>query len=190
MNEFLVTQTPLSGLNVVQRKPKRDSRGFLCRMFCSEELVAAGWAGPIAQINQTGTLRRGTVRGMHFQYPPHVEAKLVTCVRGAIFDVAVDIRRSSPTFLHWHGEYLSGENARALLIPVGFAHGFQTLEDSCELNYLHSCAYAPHSEGALNAADPRLSIAWPEPIGEMSPRDAAHPFIGGHFAGIELGANA
>ena len=113
-----------------------DARGFLSRLFCAEELRAAGWTGPIAQINHTHTARKGTVRGMHFQYPPHAEMKLVSCLRGEVWDVAVDIRAGSQTFLRWHAEILSADNGRALLIPQGFAHGFQALTRRCRTDLL------------------------------------------------------
>ena len=117
MNRFTAIDLPLSGLKRVERQNLGDARGFLSRLFCADELAAAGWRKPVAQINQTVTTRRGAVRGMHFQRPPHAEMKLVTCLRGAIFDVAVDLRKGSPTFLRWHAEELSSENRRALLIP-------------------------------------------------------------------------
>lgn len=184
MSRFLISDRPLSGLKSVERRNLGDSRGFLSRLFCSEDLAAAGWDKPVVQINQTVTARRGTVRGMHFQRPPHAEMKLVSCLRGSVWDVAVDIRAGSPTFLCWHAEELSAENRRALLIPEGFAHGFQSLTDDCELLYLHSAAYEAEAEGALNCQDSRLGIAWPLPITELSPRDAAHPWLDGEFKGL------
>lgn len=185
MSQFSIFATALPDLKVVQRFPRADERGFLARLFCSAELEAAGWSKAVAQINHTLTRRPGTVRGLHFQYPPFAEAKLVSCVRGAVYDVAVDLRAGSSTFLRWHGEVLSADNHRALLIPEGFAHGFQTLDSDCELIYLHSAAYAPAAEGALNVRDPRLAISWPEPIGEISARDASHPFLADAFTGIK-----
>ena len=139
----------------------------------------------MAQINHTLTRRRGTVRGLHFQNPPHAEDKLVSCLRGSVFDVGVDLRQGSATFLHWHGEILSADNGRGLLIPRGFAHGFQTLEDDCELLYLHSSAYVPKAEGALNARDPRLNIHWPLEFTDISERDTNHPPITHEFTGIQ-----
>ena len=138
------------------------------------------------QINHTLTGRRGTVRGMHYQRPPHAETKFISCLRGEVFDVAVDLRHDSPTFLRWHAEVLSAENHRTLVVPEGFAHGFQTLTEDCELLYLHTAAFAPDSEGALNANDPRLAIAWPQPVSDMSARDAGHPILGDEFLGIKL----
>ncbi len=184
MSRFDIVDLPLAGLKRVERKPVADARGFLTRIFCAEDLAAAGWTGPVAQINHTRTSRAGSLRGMHFQRPPHAEMKLVTCLSGAVWDVAVDIRAGSSTFLEWHGETLSAENNRALLIPAGFAHGFQALTEDTELIYCHSIAYAPGAEGALNPLDPRLAIAWPEPVAEMSERDRGHALIGPDFEGM------
>lgn len=186
MAQLEVSDTPLAGLKIIQRRCIEDSRGYFSRVFCADELRGAGFLGAIAQINQTLTRHCGAVRGMHFQNPPHAEIKMVSCLRGRVFDVAVDLRRGSPTFLSWYGEILSAENRKSLLIPEGFAHGFQTLSDDCELLYLHSASYAPVAEGALNAQDPRLSIEWPLPIGEMSERDRQHPNLESDFPGIEL----
>lgn len=186
MSRFTVTSTPIQGLLVVERQRLTDARGFLTRMFCVDEFTALGWTQPIAQINHTFTLRRGTVRGMHFQYPPHAEMKLVSCLQGEVWDVAIDIRQGSPTFLHWHGEILSVGNCRSLLIPQGFAHGFQSLTDDAELFYLHSAAYAIESEGGLNPFDPELVIDWPLPITEISEKDTLHPHIHKDFRGIYL----
>jgi dTDP-4-dehydrorhamnose 3,5-epimerase len=181
---FELRFTPLAGLAVVQRRVREDSRGFFSRLYCTNELSAAGFALPVVQINHTRTLRRGAVRGLHFQRPPHAEDKFVSCLRGEVFDVAVDLRRDSPTYLRWHGEVLSAENRVSLMIPQGFAHGFQTLADDCELLYLHSRAYEPEAEGALHVNDPALAIAWPLPIAEMSERDARHVPITPEFRGI------
>lgn len=186
MSRFTVTDTPLVGLKVVTRQKLGDSRGHLTRLFCAQELSVAGWHGPVAQINQTLTGKRATLRGMHYQQPPHAEAKLVICTKGEVWDVAVDIRAGSPTFLHWHAEVLSATNCRALLIPEGFAHGFQTLTDDCEMLYLHSSAYAPQTEAALNAFDDRLAIPWPLPATELSARDAAHPMLTAQFTGLKI----
>ena len=132
---FAIEATPIAGLHVVQRKRVEDARGFLTRLYCAEDLRAAGFDGPIAQINHTLTRAAGAVRGMHFQYPPAAEDKYVTCIRGEVLDVAVDLRAGSPTFLHWHGVVLSPDNARSYFIPKGFAHGFQTLVADSELLY-------------------------------------------------------
>ena len=186
MSRFAITHLPLLGLKRVQRQRLGDNRGFLARLFCTEELASAGWANPIAQINHTYTAKQGTVRGMHFQRPPHTEMKLVSCIRGEVWDVAVDLRVSSPTFLQWHAEQRSAENGCALLIPEGFAHGFQALTDDVELLYCHSEAYAANAEGGLNPTDPRLEIAWPLAIAELSARDAGHALITSDFKGVRI----
>jgi len=185
MARFDFISTPLAGLMLLQRKAIEDQRGFLSRFYCAEEFAEAGIVKPIAQINHTLTRKEGSVRGLHFQRPPHSETKIVSCLKGEIFDVAVDLRRNSPTFLLWHGEILSAANFKSLLIPEGFAHGFQTLTGDCELIYLHTAAYHPESEGALNVADPLLNISWPVPIADLSERDRNHPFISSAYQGIE-----
>jgi dTDP-4-dehydrorhamnose 3,5-epimerase len=181
---FEILDTPLSGLRVLQRKPIGDRRGYLERLFCIEELQALAPGRYIAQINHTLTASRGTVRGMHFQRPPHAEIKFVSCLRGEVFDVAVDLRDNSPTFLRWHAEVLSSDNHKTLVIPEGVAHGFQTLTDDCEMLYFHTAAYHPGAEGGLNAQDPRLAIQWPLPVSGLSPRDASHPLLVGDFTGV------
>ena len=186
MSRFTIGSTPLAGLKVVQRQRVADARGSLARLFCGDELRDAGWVEPIAQINHAVTLRAGSVRGLHFQHPPHAETKLVSCLRGEVWDVAVDIRAGSPTFLRWHAVRLSADNGLALLIPRGFAHGFQALTDEVELLYCHSAGYAPGAESGLHPLDPRLAIDWPLPVAELSPRDAAHTAIAEDFAGVQL----
>jgi dTDP-4-dehydrorhamnose 3,5-epimerase len=186
MSRFAVLDTPISGLKIIERFRHADERGFFSRMFCADELQAAGWSRPVAQINQTLTRRQGAVRGMHFQLPPDAEVKLVNCVRGRVFDVAVDLRQGSPTFLKWYGVELSPENGRALLIPEGFAHGFQALAPDCELIYFHSRAYQPGSEGALHPREPRVGVAWPLEITEFSARDEGHPMLTSAFQGISV----
>jgi dTDP-4-dehydrorhamnose 3,5-epimerase len=183
---FDIIETPLAGLRLLQRKPRGDARGYLERLFCRAELAEILDGAEIEQINHTLTRVRGTVRGLHFQHPPHAEIKLVTCLRGEVFDVAVDLRRGSPTFLGWHGERLSDENHRTLAIPRGFAHGFQTLTGDCEMLYLHSAAYQPTAEAGLNPQDPRIAIHWPLAVTQLSERDASCPFVDESFCGIRL----
>jgi dTDP-4-dehydrorhamnose 3,5-epimerase len=186
MSRFTITDTPIAGLKIVERQHVGDARGFLARLFCADELATAGWHKPIAQINHTATQQQGSVRGLHFQRPPHAEMKLVSCLRGAIWDVAVDLRAGSPTFLQWHARELSADNHCALLIPEGFAHGFQTLCDDCELIYLHSTPYTPAAEAGLQARDPSLAIAWPLAFTGFSDRDAQHPLLSPQFKGLTL----
>jgi dTDP-4-dehydrorhamnose 3,5-epimerase len=186
MNRFSIENRPLAGVKCIKRKTLGDRRGFLSRIFCSTELEEAGWSLPISQINHTYTAQSGTVRGMHYQNPPHSEVKLVSCIRGRVWDVVVDLRFGSETFLNWHAEELSADNRHALLIPKGFAHGFQTLVDDTELLYCHSAAYNQHAETGVNPKDRRLAIEWPIEITEMSDRDKHHPLLGTLFVGLEL----
>jgi dTDP-4-dehydrorhamnose 3,5-epimerase len=181
-----IEATPLAGLMRVRRTPIGDGRGFLARIFCADELREAGWSGPVAQVNHTHTAQRGSVRGLHFQHPPAAEKKLVHCLRGEVFDVAVDLRRGSPTFLRWHGERLSAANGVALLIPEGFAHGLQTLDDDVDMLYCHSVAYLAGAEGGVHHRDPRLAIDWPLPTAALSPRDETHAGLDDEFAGVAL----
>lgn len=181
---FNTSDTPLAGLKVIERKPMGDGRGGLERLFCGEELGTLMAGRRIAQINHTFTAKAGTVRGMHFQVPPHAEMKLVTCLRGEVFDVAVDLRKGSPTLLRWHGEILRPDAHKTLLIPEGFAHGFQALTDDCEVLYFHTAHYEPAAEGGLRAEDPRLAIRWPKPVSGLSPRDAAHALLRADFRGL------
>jgi len=185
-SRFDLSATPLVGLVVAQRKLVGDDRGFLDRLYCADEMQSLFHGKGIVQVNHTGTKVRGTVRGLHFQYPPQAEVKLVSCLRGAVFDVAVDIRRDSPSFLRWHAEVLSAENHKSLLIPEGFAHGFQTLEEDCELFYLHTAAHVPEAEAGLHPRDPRLGIAWPLSIAMLSQRDAGHAYLDDAFAGVTV----
>lgn len=186
MKHFEIQSTGFFGLVVIQRLPIDDQRGYLERLFCMQDLQDVIGDRNIIQINHTFTDGSGTLRGMHFQLPPHAEMKLVTCLRGEVFDVAVDLRHGSPTYLKWHAERLSAENHKTLAISEGFAHGFQTLTDDCELLYLHTAAHRPDAEGGLNALDPALSIDWPLPITERSLRDQAHASITADFVGISL----
>lgn len=184
---FDIQATKIAGLNVLKRQPIGDKRGYLERLFCANELQSVfGQDKPIIQINHTLTQNKYTVRGMHFQFPPHGETKLVSCISGEVFDVAVDLRNGSPTFLQWHAEVLTGENHKTLLIPEGFAHGFQTLTDNCEMLYFHTAAYQAESEGGLHPQDPRLSIQWPQPVIGLSPRDQLHAFLEDTFKGVVL----
>lgn len=184
MKRLEVDDTPITGLKRVRRTCLADARGFLARLFCADELRDAGWDSSVAQINHTRTVKRGSIRGLHFQHPPKAEKKLVHCLRGEVWDVAVDLRRGSPTFLQWHAERLSADNGVALLIPEGFAHGFQTLADDVEMLYVHSVAYSAADEGGVHPRDARVAIAWPLPIEQLSPRDDAHSPLAPDFQGL------
>lgn len=186
MTRFTIQGTPLPHVKIVERHSIADLRGYLVRLFCAEELTEAGWQTPVAQINYTLTRKKGTVRGMHYQMPPNMEMKLINCLKGKIWDVAVDLREGSSTFLRWHGEELSENNCKGMLIPEGYAHGFQTLTDNVELLYLHSTNHAPRTESGVNPKDPNLSIVWPLAISELSVQDADRALLGSDFQGIKL----
>lgn len=186
MSRFDLHPTQMNGLQVFQRQPIGDSRGFLERLFCQETLGHYLQGKTIRQINRTLTEQKGTVRGLHFQYPPNAETKIVTCLKGQVWDVAVDLRRGSPTFLQHHAVLLTEDNYQSYLIPEGFAHGFQTLTPNCEMLYFHTADYIALNEGTLNALDPRLAIQWPESITERSERDTSHAMLTDNFNGIAL----
>ncbi len=186
MSRFKIERTPLDGLLLVQRTLLRDERGFFARMFCARDLAEAGWAVSLAQVNHSRTTVRGCARGLHFQRPPHGEHKLVSCLRGAVLDVAVDVRIGSPTYLQWHGALLTADNGHALLVPPGFAHGFQALEDDVEMLYCNSAAHVADAEDGLNPLDADLAIAWPLPVVSMSPRDAGRALVAHGFSGVRL----
>jgi dTDP-4-dehydrorhamnose 3,5-epimerase len=183
---FDVSETELAGLYVLLRKPLTDERGWFERMYCTDDLAEVLGSRTIVQVNRTLTRANATVRGLHYQVQPSAEAKLVSCLRGAIFDVAVDLRRNSPTLLRWHAETLSAENHRSLFVPEGFAHGFQTLGADCEVLYFTTAAHDPSAERGLHAQDPRVAIAWPLAIEQLSERDASHPALALDFDGIAV----
>lgn len=186
MTRFTISDLPLPELKRVHRHRLGDTRGFLTRLFCAEDLLDIGWEKPVSQLNHTYTATKGTVRGMHFQLPPHSEMKLVSCIRGEVWDVAVDLRQNSPTFLKWHAEHLSADNNNALLIPQGFAHGFQTLSDNVELLYCHSAPFNASAEAGLDVRDERLEISWPLMITELSERDQNFPLLDSRYRGIVI----
>lgn len=176
--------TPIPGVMRIETSSHADDRGAFARFFCEEGLSVSLGGRRIVQINHSRSVERGTIRGMHFQYAPHAEIKFVRCLRGRVWDVAVDLRADSPTFLQWHAEELSPENARMLVVPEGCAHGFQTLEQDTELLYLHTAAYAPGAEGGVRYDDPTIDIRWPLPATNISPRDAGHAWITADFTGL------
>ena len=183
MSRFEIHDTPIAGLQLIERKPIIDERGFLQRLFCQESLLAGK---TIRQINHTLTRKSGAVRGMHFQHPPHAEVKIVSCLRGKVWDVAVDLRKGSPSFLQHHSVTLSEDVPQSYLIPEGFAHGFQALAPDCELIYFHTADYNVAAQAGLNALDSRLGIQWPIAISERSKRDEQHPLLTANFVGIDV----
>lgn len=184
-NRISIQPLALSGLKLIKRTMLRDARGSLQRLYCQHFLAQYELTESIKQINLTVTHRAGTIRGMHFQHHPHAEDKVVTCLRGSVFDVAVDLRKNSPTFLQWHGELLTPEQANALIIPKGFAHGFQALSNDCELLYLHTHAYDHAAEDGVSPFDLMLKIDWPLAVYDLSERDAKHPLLTPAFGGLE-----
>lgn len=183
---MIFEKTKLPGAYVIELEPFQDQRGFFARTFCRREFEAIGHRREFVQFNHSHTSRKGTLRGLHYQRPPHAEIKLIRCIRGAAYDVAVDIRQGSPTFLQHFGLELTEKNRRAVYLPEGFAHGFQTLEADTELIYYHTAYYAPEAEGGLRYDDPRLAIEWPLPAGELSEKDRRHPYLTDAFTGIQL----
>jgi dTDP-4-dehydrorhamnose 3,5-epimerase len=171
---------------VVETTHHIDHRGAFARLYCEDELARLVGPRRIVQINLSRTATIGALRGLHYQQPPHAEMKLVRCLKGRVWDVAVDLRHDSPTFLRWHAEELTPTSNRMMLIPEGFAHGFQVLEPDSELLYLHTAFYTPSSEGGLHHNDPRLTIHWPLTVTDLSRRDAAYPFINSAFSGVDL----
>jgi dTDP-4-dehydrorhamnose 3,5-epimerase len=175
---------PLPGLKLIQRRVLADRRGSFQRLYCQQFLEKQGISEALAQINLTQTKAAGAIRGMHYQNFPFAEVKIVSCLRGRVFDVAVDLRQGSPTFLKWHAEILDPELNNALLIPKGFAHGFQALSDACELLYFHTASYHPQAEGGFSPFDPRVKLPWPLAVTELSDRDRNHPSLSENFTGL------
>ncbi len=185
MINFNYTATKLQGLYLITPKPKTDDRGYFERLFCTDEFKELGLNKPIVNINHSYSKQKGTIRGMHFQYPPSQEIKIIICLRGSVYDVAIDIRKNSPTFLQWHSEILNNELKQMFLIPEGFAHGFQTLEDNVELLYLHTNFYSREYESGLNFQDPLINIQWPLEVAKISEKDKSHKFISTDFKGVK-----
>jgi dTDP-4-dehydrorhamnose 3,5-epimerase len=172
---MIFTETPLSGAFAIDQERRADERGYFTRVFCSREFLAHGLEDRFIQSNISMTRRKGSIRGLHLQWRPHQEVKLVRCPRGSLFDVIVDLRPASPTFGRWFGAELSAQNGRMMYVPRGFAHGFQTLEDDVEISYQVSAEYAPHAEGGLRFDDSTVGIDWPLPGASVSERDRALP---------------
>lgn len=179
-----IVSTPIAEVAMVETIPHLDSRGAFTRLYCERELASIIGDRRIVQINHSRTTSVGAIRGMHFQAPPDAELKLVRCLKGKIWDVVVDLRSNSPSFLHWHAEELSQNNARMLVIPEGCAHGFQALEPDSELLYLHTAFYSPAAESGVRHDDPRINILWPLPVTDVSSRDSAHPYLNNDFSGV------
>jgi dTDP-4-dehydrorhamnose 3,5-epimerase len=181
-----LVETSIPGVWVIESKAFQDNRGAFSRLFCSNELQAILGARTIVQINHSMTPSVGAVRGLHYQNAPHAEMKIVRCLKGRVFDVAVDLRKDSPTFLKWHAVELTPENNLAYVIPEGCAHGFQVLEEDSQLLYLHTEFYTPEVEGAVRFDDPMIAVNWPLPPTDLSARDLGHPHLNENFKGIVL----
>jgi len=181
-----IVPTRFKGLNVADTREISDDRGAFKRCFCVDDLSAITGTRQIVQINHSMTRRIGTIRGLHFQHPPYCEMKMVRCLRGRVLDVAVDLRAGSATFLKHHKEELSAENNRMLVIPEGFAHGFQVLDPESELLYLHTAMYTPSADSGVRYDDPALNIEWPMPSRDVSEKDQNHTLLPTNYAGIEL----
>lgn len=181
-----ILPTPIDGVVVVETTEHVDCRGKFFRAYCHAELAEIIGLRNIEQINISQTHTVGTVRGMHYQLPPQAEMKLIRCLRGKVWDVAVDLRPESATYLQWHAEELSALSSKMLVIPEGCAHGFQVFEEDSELLYLHTACYFPEVEGGVLYNDPRINIQWPLTITDISERDLNHPLINNLFEGITL----
>lgn len=169
---MIFIETELKGAFILDLERRGDERGFFARMFCQREFEAHGLKPVIAQANIASSTRKGTLRGMHFQFPPAAETKLVRCSRGAILDIIVDLRPESPTYLRHTAVELNEDNHRALYVPERFAHGYQCLTDRTETTYQVGEFYTPSMEGGLKYDDPRLGLSWPLPVTSISPKDA------------------
>lgn len=178
------SQTPLNGSFIIHLSPYRDERGWFARTYCENEFKEIGHQANWVQMNHSYTAKKGTLRGMHFQLPPYREIKMVRCIRGKVFDVIVDLRMGSGTFLKWFGVELSAGVMNMIYIPEGFAHGFQTLSDDAELIYHHSEFYTPGAEGGIRYDDPSVGIQWPLEAVSVSDRDSNHPLLTQEFKGI------
>ncbi|MBS1651117.1 MAG: dTDP-4-dehydrorhamnose 3,5-epimerase [Bacteroidetes bacterium] len=178
------TETILKGSYIVELTPLSDNRGEFARTFCKNEFEQIGFNDNWVQTNQSWNLKKGTLRGMHYQKPPFGEIKLVRCIRGAVQDVIIDLRKNSPTFLKYFSIELSEYNNLSLYIPQGFAHGFLTLEDATQLVYMHSQFFTPNADAGINFADPIINIQWKNTIKIISDKDKQLPLLTNQFNGI------
>jgi dTDP-4-dehydrorhamnose 3,5-epimerase len=176
----------LKGAFTIDVQPFQDNRGFFTRIFCEKEFSAHDLVQHFVQSNHSGTHGKGVIRGMHFQHSPFCEVKLVKCVQGGIFDVIVDVRKDSPTFLQWFGTELTAENKTMMYVPAGFAHGFQSLTEYSEITYMVSNFYNKDSEGGIRYSDPAVKIDWPLPASLVSEKDLKIPLSDSSFAGVVI----
>jgi dTDP-4-dehydrorhamnose 3,5-epimerase len=181
---MIFRETLLKGSYLIEPEPYRDDRGLFARTFCKNEFSQLNHHKEFVQFNHSITNKKGTIRGMHYQLPPYGEIKLIRCIRGLVFDVIIDIRAASPTFLHFFAVELSELNMLSLYIPEGFAHGFQTLEDNTQLIYHHTAYYVPGHEAGICYNDPLIGINWPLPVSEITEKDRNHKLLDHQFKGI------
>ena len=180
------TATHLEGCYVIDVNPFTDERGLFARTYCKEEFQQIGFDKEFVQFNHSFNRYKGTIRGMHFQQTPYAETKLIRCIQGAVLDVAVDLRQGSPTFLQYFAAELTAENLKSILIPEGFAHGFQALEDDSALIYHHTQFYSATADNGVRYNDPALSIKWALPAKHVSEKDQKYTLIDNNFKGINL----
>jgi dTDP-4-dehydrorhamnose 3,5-epimerase len=177
-------ETPLTGSYVIDLDPFNDERGWFVRIFCKNEFQQIGHGKEWVQINHSATYKQGSIRGMHFQLPPYREIKMVRCIAGSVYDVIIDLRRNSDSFLKWFGIELSARNKKMLYIPEGFAHGFQALQPDSELIYHHTEFYTATAESGVKYNDPAVNIQWPLAVTMISERDSGFPYLDKNFKGI------
>ena len=185
MNPVSIRELEISGVFEVTRQVRKDSRGDFARLYGVDDLSLTIWPWPVGQVNISRTQKSGTVRGIHFQDSPFLEAKLVSCIKGRLWDVAVDLRRQSKTYLQYIGLELSASLANALLIPPGFGHGYQTLEDETEIVYIHSSPYRSSADVGISPFDKTVNITWPQQVKTVSPRDLGLPVVDSAFKGLD-----
>ncbi len=179
-------KTKMKNLYVIKPEPIIDHRGQFVRVFCKKEMIKIGHNKEIVNINHSMTKKKGSIRGLHFQFHPKAEIKIVQCITGSVYDVAVDIRKNSKTFLHWYGDVLSAKNMKLLYIPEGFAHGFQTLENNSEILYFVTEFYFPEYEGGVLYNDSKLNIKWPLEVTDISKKDREIELLDDDFRGIQI----
>jgi dTDP-4-dehydrorhamnose 3,5-epimerase len=183
---MIFKETPLAGAYLIEPEPYTDERGLFARTFCKNEFARLNHKKEFVQFNHSRTIKKGTIRGMHYQLPPYSEIKLIRCIRGRVCDAIVDIRKDSATFLKYFTVELSEQNMLSLYIPEGFAHGFQTLEDNTELIYHHTAYYVPGHEAGIRYNDPLIGINWPLPVSEITEKDTNHKFLDKSFKGLSI----
>lgn len=186
MNRFEKIITPIKDLFVLKNSRIGDDRGYISRLFCADLFEAYGWSMPLMQVNFTNTSKKGTVRGFHFQHYPFEEFKLIRCLSGQVYDVALDLRRDSDTFLQSYAQILTADNNMNFLIPPGVAHGYQSLTNNVQLLYFHSQQYSPDHEGGVNPLDPVIGLSWPENISKISKKDSERQYLSASFKGVSF----